>query len=247
LSPPAPSPPSLLPTRSGEAWGWLCASSCVLRCSPGLAMACKEAAYRPWRLIPGPSRLARPLLFLLSFGPPRPNLLVVTLSLAVPVVRSVRQLLCAPFIYNPYFHTGPPRHSSLTRETPSSLRFVFTPCRVTCVSATRAARRPLASRPGWPGVGVRVLMRGGLLVLLLVGGELHLPLLVRGMLTVMVGARLLLLHVMDIGLPLLGARRRRSGGGPGGGCARKPVGIPSPPRGGPWKPRSRAKLGTVGG
>jgi hypothetical protein len=25
---------------------------------------------------------------------------------------------------------------------------------------------------------------------------------------------------------------RRSGGGPGGGCARRPVGIPSPPRGG---------------
>jgi hypothetical protein len=44
-----------------------------------------------------------------------------------------------------------------------------------------------------------------------------------------------------------GARRRRSGGGPGGGCARKPVGISSPPRGGRWKPRSRAKPGTVGG
>jgi hypothetical protein len=44
-----------------------------------------------------------------------------------------------------------------------------------------------------------------------------------------------------------GACRRRSGGGPGGGCARIPVGIPSPPRGGRWKPRSRAMLGTVGG
>jgi hypothetical protein len=29
-----------------------------------------------------------------------------------------------------------------------------------------------------------------------------------------------------------GARRRRSGGGPGEGCARRPVDIPSPPRGG---------------
>jgi hypothetical protein len=38
-----------------------------------------------------------------------------------------------------------------------------------------------------------------------------------------------------------------AGGGPGGGCARRPVGIPSPPRGGRWKPRSRARLGTVGG
>jgi hypothetical protein len=35
-------------------------------------------------------------------------------------------------------------------------------------------------------------------------------------------------------------------GGPGRGCARWPVGIPSPPRGGRWKPRSRAILGTVG-
>jgi hypothetical protein len=44
-----------------------------------------------------------------------------------------------------------------------------------------------------------------------------------------------------------GALRRRSGGGPGGGCTRKPVGIPSYPRGGRWKPRSRAMPGTVGG
>jgi hypothetical protein len=44
-----------------------------------------------------------------------------------------------------------------------------------------------------------------------------------------------------------GARRRRSGGGPGRGCARRPVGIPSPPRGGRLKPRSRARHGTVGG
>jgi hypothetical protein len=45
----------------------------------------------------------------------------------------------------------------------------------------------------------------------------------------------------------IGARRRRSGDGPGGGCARRPVGIPSPPRSGRWKPRSRAGPGTVGG
>jgi hypothetical protein len=44
-----------------------------------------------------------------------------------------------------------------------------------------------------------------------------------------------------------GARRRRSGGGPGGGCARRPIGNPSPPRGGRWKPRSRARPGTVEG
>jgi hypothetical protein len=31
---------------------------------------------------------------------------------------------------------------------------------------------------------------------------------------------------------MIGARRRRSGGGPRRGCARGPVGIPSPPRGG---------------
>jgi hypothetical protein len=48
-------------------------------------------------------------------------------------------------------------------------------------------------------------------------------------------------------LSYLGARRRRSSGGPGGGCARMPVGIPSPPRGWRWKPRSRARLVTVGG
>jgi hypothetical protein len=41
--------------------------------------------------------------------------------------------------------------------------------------------------------------------------------------------------------------RAPAGGGPGGGCARRPVGIPSPPRGGRWKPRSRARLGMVGG
>jgi hypothetical protein len=45
----------------------------------------------------------------------------------------------------------------------------------------------------------------------------------------------------------IGTRRRGSGGGPGGGCARRPIGIPSPPRGGRWKPRSRARHGTVGG
>jgi hypothetical protein len=38
------------------------------------------------------------------------------------------------------------------------------------------------------------------------------------------------------------AQRRR----PRRGCARRPVGIPSPPRGRRWKPRSRARLSTVG-
>jgi hypothetical protein len=47
-----------------------------------------------------------------------------------------------------------------------------------------------------PGVGVRVLLCGGLLVLLLVG-ELHLPLRVRGRLPVLVGAWLLLLMVQN--------------------------------------------------
>jgi hypothetical protein len=37
------------------------------------------------------------------------------------------------------------------------------------------------------------------------------------------------------------------GGSPGGGCTRMPAGIPSPPRGGRWKPRSRARLSTVRG
>jgi hypothetical protein len=41
--------------------------------------------------------------------------------------------------------------------------------------------------------------------------------------------------------------RRRNGGGPGGGCARMPVGFPSPLRCGRWKPGTRAKRGTVGG
>jgi hypothetical protein len=44
-----------------------------------------------------------------------------------------------------------------------------------------------------PGVGVRVLLCGGLLVMLLVGGELHMPLLLRERLPVLVGAWLLLL------------------------------------------------------
>jgi hypothetical protein len=52
-------------------------------------------------------------------------------------------------------------------------------------------------------------------------------------------------HTNKLGLD--GARRRRSGGGLGGGCGRMPAGIPSPPRGGRLNPRSRAKLGTVGG
>jgi hypothetical protein len=56
---------------------------------------------------------------------------------------------------------------------------------------------------------MRVFVCGGLLVLLLVGGELHLPvlpLLVRGRLPMLVGARLLLLLLqhLDIGLLLLG-------------------------------------------
>jgi hypothetical protein len=37
-------------------------------------------------------------------------------------------------------------------------------------------------------------------------------------------------------VPLIGARRRRSGDGPKGGCARRPVGIPSPPREGAGNP-----------
>jgi hypothetical protein len=41
--------------------------------------------------------------------------------------------------------------------------------------------------------------------------------------------------------------RWRCGGGPGGGCARRPVGAPSPPRDGRWKPRSRARLSTATG
>jgi hypothetical protein len=52
-------------------------------------------------------------------------------------------------------------------------------------------------------VGVRVLLYGGLLVLMLVGGELHIPLQVRGRPHVLVGARLLLLLLQeqaDIGL-----------------------------------------------
>jgi lipopolysaccharide export LptBFGC system permease protein LptF len=42
-------------------------------------------------------------------------------------------------------------------------------------------------------VGVRVLLCGGLLVMLMVGGELHMPLLLRERLPVFVGAWLLLL------------------------------------------------------
>jgi hypothetical protein len=48
-------------------------------------------------------------------------------------------------------------------------------------------------------------------------------------------------------LRLEGARRRRSGGGPGVGCARKPIGTPPPPRGGPWKPRSWLRRGQLRG
>jgi hypothetical protein len=53
--------------------------------------------------------------------------------------------------------------------------------------------------------------------------------------------------VGDFSVRPTGARRRRSGGVRDGGCARMPVAIPSPPRGGRWKPRSRDKPGTVGG
>jgi hypothetical protein len=54
-----------------------------------------------------------------------------------------------------------------------------------------------------PGVGVRVLLCVGVLVHVLMGGELHLPRLVRGRRPVLVGARLLLLwrhEQVDIGL-----------------------------------------------
>jgi hypothetical protein len=43
-----------------------------------------------------------------------------------------------------------------------------------------------------------------------------------------------------------GAGQRRSGGGPGLGYTRTPVGIPSLPRDGRWKPRRCAMLGAVG-
>jgi hypothetical protein len=51
-------------------------------------------------------------------------------------------------------------------------------------------------------VGVRVLLCGGLLLLVMVSGELHLQLLVRMRLPVLVGARLMLslLQLVDIGL-----------------------------------------------
>jgi hypothetical protein len=102
-----------------------------------------------------------PLMFLLLPGPPRLDLPVVTLMLAVPVLRSVRRLLCAPCFLCPYFRTGPPRHSSSFCATHSSLRFVTTPIcgsrasivRATCASTTPAAHRPLASRPECGGAG----------------------------------------------------------------------------------------------
>jgi hypothetical protein len=52
-------------------------------------------------------------------------------------------------------------------------------------------------------VGVRVLMCGGVLVLLFVGGELHMPLLVHGRLPMLVGARLLMLLLQLVGIGLL--------------------------------------------
>jgi hypothetical protein len=120
-----------------------------------------RAVDRLSRLVHGPSRLASPLLVLLSSGPPRLHLPVVTQVLTVPVRRSVRRIMCAPLFLMSYFRTGPPRHSSTSCKTPSSLRFFsYPPCsswayvlRATCAYATRAARRPFANPPGCGGAG----------------------------------------------------------------------------------------------
>jgi hypothetical protein len=91
--------------------GWLCASSCDLRCCPGLVMAGQRPVHRPSRLVPDG---LVPLLFPLSRGLPRLDLPVVTLLLVVPVRLSVLRRLCVPpCVPCPYFRIGPPRHSPL--------------------------------------------------------------------------------------------------------------------------------------
>jgi hypothetical protein len=63
-----------------------------LRYSPGLVMAGQRLRV----LFPSRPDWVLPLLFPLSPGPPRLDLPVETLLLAVPVLRSVLRLMCAP-------------------------------------------------------------------------------------------------------------------------------------------------------
>jgi hypothetical protein len=107
LPPHAPSHACVLFARSGEARGGfvrliaLCAAPRVL-----LWLASRPlTALRG--LFPNRPDSLPPLISLLSTGPLRMDLLVVPLLLAVPVLLSVRRLLCAP---TPHVRVSAPGH-----------------------------------------------------------------------------------------------------------------------------------------
>jgi hypothetical protein len=136
----------------------------TLRCCPYLIMAGLRAAERPPLMFPGRPEWLLSLLFLLSHGLPRQDLPVVLLLLVVPVLRSVRRLLNAPlFLMHVLPHRAAAPLLPVLRDALFAPLCLYLPCgswasivRATCASATRAARRPLAIRPGCGGAGAAV-------------------------------------------------------------------------------------------
>jgi hypothetical protein len=128
-------------------------------------------------LLPGRPDWILPLLFPLSPGHPRLDLPVATLLLVVPVLRSVLRLLRAPL----YPMSVLPQRAAapllvIYRDALFARRCRY-PTHVALghVSDYSPFVPPVVPLRVGPGVGVRVLLCGGLLVMLLAGGELHQP------------------------------------------------------------------------
>jgi hypothetical protein len=149
---------------AGRHRGWMCASSCDLRCSPGLVMAGQPAVDRPSRLVPGPSRLASPsplppFARSSASGPPRRDFAARRARAKVRTSIDV----CPMFPLSVLPHMAAAPLLVIMCDALFAPLCLYPPCgcwasvvRATCASTTRAARRPLASRPGYGGAGAAV-------------------------------------------------------------------------------------------
>jgi hypothetical protein len=120
-------------------------------------------------LFPGRPDWLLLLLFPLSPGLPRMEFPVVILLLVVPVLRSVRRLMCFPmFPLSVLPHRAAAPLLVILRDALFAPLCLYPPCgswafvvRATCVSDARVARRPLPSLPGCGGAGSASVVVGG--------------------------------------------------------------------------------------